>query len=357
LIEPPRLLAWELTAACNLECAHCRGAATKTPSSDELTTQEAENLIDELADYGKPILIISGGEPLVRDDVFKIAQYGTKKGLRVVLATNGTLVTEEISKQMKEVGIRRVSISIDGATPETHDNFRGMLGSFEGALRGISEIQKAGIELQINTTITKRNIGEIEEIHRLAQRLNSDAHHIFLLVPTGRASGMEEEEIPPEEYEAVLNWFYELDQRETEKTKQGKKRMDVKATCAPHYFRIMRERAKLEERKIKPVEDGLRATTKGCLGGTGFCFVSHIGEVYPCGYLPALAGNIRENSFKEIWEESRVFNDLRNPDKLKGKCGICEYRRVCGGCRARAFAATGDYMAEEPYCIYTPHER
>ena len=357
MIEPPRLLAWELTAACNLECAHCRGAATKTPSSDELSTEEVMRLIDELAEYGKPILIISGGEPLVRDDVFEIARYGTEKGLRVVLATNGTLVTGENAKRMKEVGIRRVSISIDGATPETHDDFRGMKGSFEGALRGISEIKKAGIELQINTTITKRNLCEIEEIHRLAETLGADAHHIFLLVPTGRASGMEEEEIPPEEYEAVLNWFYNLDHPKRENRVSDRKNMDVKATCAPHYQRIMRERAKLEGRKVKPVEDGLRATTKGCLGGTGFCFVSHVGEVYPCGYLPALAGNIREKSFKEIWEESQVFNDLRDPDKLKGKCGLCEYRKVCGGCRARAFAATGDYLAEEPYCIYMPHER
>ncbi len=356
MIEPPRLLAWELTAACNLECAHCRGAATRRPSPDELSTEEAMRLIDELADYGRPILIISGGEPLVRDDVFEIARYGTEKGLRVVLATNGTLVTKENAREMKEAGIRRVSISIDGATPETHDDFRGMKGSFEGALRGIGEIQRAGIELQINTTITKRNKCEIEEIHRLAETLGADAHHIFLLVPTGRASGMEEEEIPPEEYEALLNWFYDLEKREREKAKEGKRQMDLKATCAPHYQRIMRERAKLEGRKVKPVEDGLRATAKGCLGGTGFCFVSHIGEVYPCGYLPALAGKIREDSFKDIWEKSQVFNDLRDPDKLKGKCGICEYRKVCGGCRARAFAETGDYLSEEPYCIYNANE-
>lgn len=345
MAKPPRLIAWELTAGCNLSCIHCRGSSTFEVPPGELTTKEAKHFIDEIVEMGNPILIISGGEPLVRKDVFEIAQYGTDKGLRVVMATNGTLVTPEVAKKMKEVGIQRVSISIDGSNARSHDDFRGVPGAFEGALRGIDEIKKAGIGFQINTTITKRNIDEIPKILVFATELGAEALHIFLLVPTGRGKEIEADEIAPVEYERVLNWFY--DQQKTAK-------IQLKATCAPHYFRIMRQRAKKEGIEISVKTHGYEAMTKGCLGGTGFCFVSSIGEVYPCGYLPALAGSIKEQSFKDIWDNSKVFNDLRDTSKLKGKCGRCEYKEVCSGCRARAYAATGDYMAEEPYCIYVP---
>ena len=345
MAKPPRLIAWELTAGCNLSCVHCRGASTSHIPTGELTTDEARHFIDEIVEMGNPILIMSGGEPLVRKDVFEIAQYGTDKGLRVVMATNGTLVTPEIAKKMKIVGIQRVSISIDGSNARSHDDFRGQPGAFNGALRGIDEIKKAGIGFQVNTTITKRNIDEIPKILELAIKLGAEALHIFLLVPTGRGKEIEADEIPPIEYERVLNWFY--DQQKTAK-------IQLKATCAPHYFRIMRQRAKKEGIEISVDTHGYEAMTKGCLGGTGFCFVSSIGEVYPCGYLPVLAGTIKEQDFKDIWDNAKVFNDLRDTGKLKGKCGICGYREVCSGCRARAYAATGDYMAEEPYCIYVP---
>ncbi|RZN33812.1 MAG: heme b synthase [Methanosarcinales archaeon] len=339
----PRLIAWELTGACNLKCKHCRGSSTKTPDPDELSTDEAFHLIDEIVDFASPILILSGGEPLMRSDVYKIARYGVDKGLRVVLATNGTPVTRDVAKRLKSAGISRISVSIDGANAKTHDAFRGVSGAFDGAIRGISEILKAGISLQINTTIAKENIDEIPKILNLSTDLGADALHIFLLVPTGR--GQEADEIPPNEYERVLNWFY--DQR-------GKVGLQLKATCAPHYFRIMRERAKEEGVKVSVETHGFEAMTKGCLGGTGFCFISRNGGVYPCGYLPVLAGNIRETGFKEIWDHAKVFQDLRDLSKLKGKCGICEYKGVCGGCRARAYSATGDYLAEEPYCVYQP---
>ena len=346
-IKPPRLVAWELTNACNLACIHCRASAIKDPAPDELSTAQAKHFVDELVEY-KPIIILTGGEPLLRSDVYDIAKYASGHGLRVVLATNGTLLTHEIVKKLKVVGIQRVSISIDGSTKETHDTFRGEKGAFESALRGIDILKNEGLSFQINTTITKRNLTQIPNIYDLALQLGASALHIFLLVPTGRGEDIESDEIPPEEYERVLNWFYDMSKNS---------RIQLKATCAPHYFRIMRQRAKAEGIRITKETHGLEAMTKGCLGGSGFCFVSSRGNVYPCGYLPALAGNIRQNPFKMIWEKSKVFNDLRDLGKLKGKCGECEYRAVCGGCRARAYAATGDYLDEEPYCTYIPPKK
>jgi len=346
-IRHPRLIAWELTNACNLACIHCRASAIKDPAPDELSTAQAKHFVDELVEY-KPIIILTGGEPLLRSDVYDIAKYASGHGLRVVLATNGTLLTPEIVKKLKDVGIQRVSISIDGSTKETHDTFRGEIGAFESALRGIDILKNEGLSFQINTTITKRNLTQIPNIYDLALELGASALHIFLLVPTGRGEDIESDEIPAEEYERVLNWFYD---------KSKNSPIQLKATCAPHYFRIMRQRAKAEGIKITRETHGLEAMTKGCLGGSGFCFVSSTGNVHPCGYLPALAGNIRQKPFKMIWEKSKVFNDLRDPGMLKGKCGECEYRAVCGGCRARAYALTGDYLDEEPYCTYVPPKK
>lgn len=346
-VKPPRLIAWELTNACNLACIHCRASAIKEPQPDELSTIEAKHFVDELVEYN-PIIILTGGEPLLRADIYEIAQYIKGKGMRAVLATNGTLLTQEIVRKLIDAGIQRVSISIDGANKETHDIFRGEPGAFEGALRAIDILKKEGLSFQINTTITKRNLAEIPRIYDLAIELKAFALHIFLLVPTGRGEEIESEEIPPDEYERVLNWFYD---------KSKDKRMQLKATCAPHYFRIMRQRAKADGIRITPQTHGMEAMTKGCLGGSAFCFVSSKGDVYPCGYLPALAGNIKKKPFKMIWEKSKVFNDLRDPGMLKGKCGLCEYKNVCGGCRARAYAGTGDYLEEEPYCIHVPASR
>ncbi len=341
----PRLIAWELTGACNLECVHCRASATKERDSNELSTEEAKRFIDDVANFAKPVIILTGGEPLIRDDIYEIAQYGSDKGMRMVLATNGVLITPDVGRRLKGAGIRRVGISIDGASAKTHEEFRGISGAFDGALKGISALKEAGLSLQINTTITRRNLDEMPKILDLALELGAEALHLFMLVPTGRGEILRNEEIPSEEYERALNWFYDM---------QKEVSIQLKATCAPHYFRIMHQRRKQEGAPIGTGEGEFSAMTKGCLGGTGFCFVSKIGEVYPCGYLPALAGNIREQPFEEIWRNSRVFNDLRDVDKLKGKCGRCEYKRVCGGCRARAYAKTGDYLVEEPYCVYRP---
>lgn len=341
----PRLIAWELTGKCNLRCVHCRASAEHERDPNELSTEEIKNTIDNIVSFSNPIIILTGGEPLVREDVFEIARYGTEKGARVVLGTNATLITPEIAQKLIRSGIKRVSVSLDGSTPETHDDFRKLPGAFDAAMKGIEACKKMGLDFQINTTVTKRNINDLQNIFDLAIKLGAEAHHIFLLVPTGRGKAIEDEEIPPEEYERVLNWMYDM---------QRSKRMFMKATCAPHFFRVVDQRSKEEGLNITAGRTGLNAMTSGCLGGTGFCFISRTGEVNPCGYLPVKAGNIRERSFKDIWLDSRLFNDLRDPKKLKGKCGKCEYKIRCGGCRARAYARYNDYLAEEPYCVYQP---
>ncbi len=340
-----RLVAWEITRNCNLNCVHCRAAATLGPYTGELDTVAARRLLDQIAELGTPIVILTGGEPLMRTDIFEVAKYGDGKGLRMVMAPNGTLITEEIAGKLAFAGIKRISISLDGASKEIHDKFRGVEGAFDGALRGIEHAKRAGIEFQINTTITKANLEQIPKIQQLAVDLGAVAHHIFLLVPTGRGKYIIEQEITAKEYEETLNWFY--DQRD-------KTPLQLKATCAPHYYRILRQRAREEGKKVSFESHGLDAVTRGCLGGTGFCFISHQGVVQPCGFLNVNCGDVTKESFADIWKNSKVFNELRNYDELKGKCGACEYKRVCGGCRARAYEATGDYMAEEPLCSHAP---
>jgi heme b synthase len=263
----------------------------------------------------------------------------------MVMATNGTLLTEEVVQKMKDSGIQRVSISLDGPTAETHDAFRKVKGSFEGSLRGIELLKKGGLEFQINTTITRINLHLVPDLLQLAVDVGAVAHHIFLLVPTGRGKELQDQEISALDYEKTLHWFYEQRDRVP---------LQLKATCAPHYYRILRQRAKKEGKKITPKEYGLDAMTRGCLGGISFCFISHVGQVQPCGYLELNCGNVRETPFREIWAHSEIFQNLRQIDNYQGKCGRCEFRKVCGGCRARAYETSGDYMAEEPYCIYEP---
>jgi heme b synthase len=294
---------------------------------------------------GEPIIILTGGEPLLRADIFDIAAYGTKLGLRMVMAPNGTLITREIAEKMKASGIKRISVSLDGATPETHDAFRGLTNAFEQSLRGIQFAKDAGIEFQINTTITKTNLDQIPKILALAERLGAVAHHIFLLVPTGRGKYIVDSEINAREYEETLNWFYD---------QKDKTSLQLKATCAPHYYRILRQRAKKDGKKVSFETHGLDAVTRGCLAGTGFCFISHVGRVQTCGFLDVTCGDITKQTFKQVWENSDVFNTLRDFNNLENKCGICEYKNVCGGCRARAYEATGSYLAEEPLCSYQP---
>jgi len=340
-----RLVAWEVTRNCNLNCAHCRAAATNQDYAGELDTPSAFQLLDQIAAVGQPIVILTGGEPLMRPDIFELAAYGTQKGLRMVMAPNGTMITEAVAKKMTASGIQRISVSLDGATKERHDGFRGVDGAFEGALRGIEAAKSQGIEFQINTTISKYNYDQIPDILKLAENLGAVALHIFLLVPTGRGKYIVDQAITAEEYESTLNWFYDQKQKTS---------LQLKATCAPHYYRILRQRARQDGLPVTYDTHGLDAVTRGCLGGTSFCFISHTGIVQPCGFLDLNCGDVTQNPFSEIWWDSEIFNALRNFDNLKGKCGACEYKSVCGGCRARAYEATGDYLAEEPLCSYTP---
>jgi AdoMet-dependent heme synthase len=389
----PRLIFWELTKGCNLRCIHCRASATELSSPSDLSTQAALDIIDQIAAVSNPILVLSGGEPLFRSDIFRLARYGTDKGLRVALATNGTRVTKQVARKIVDSGVKRVAISLDGADALTHDTFRGIPGAFDAAITGFRNLKDLGISVQINTTVARHNAHQLPQVLALAKLLGADALHTFLLVPVGCGVDIAAEQmVPPEEYERMLNWFYD-------QSLEGG--IELKATCAPHYFRVVRQRRAAEHSSalaaakaalpaIEAAHDApaigptdmtmpgstgielksngigkavghpgkhpsdMNAMTKGCLAGTAVCFISNQGEVYPCGYLPALAGDLKKQPFADIWENSVVFNQLRDVNNLKGKCGCCEFRNVCMGCRARAFAATGNYLDEEPFCVYQP---
>jgi heme b synthase len=344
----PRLIFWELTKRCNLKCVHCRAEAGEADYR-EMGTDEIKKAIDEIASFAKPIMVLTGGEPLYRGDIFDIARHVASRGLRAALATNGTLIDGMLAAEIKASGIERVSISIDGADAATHDGFRGIEGCFAEALRGAAHLRNAGLEFQFNTTITRRNVAGFEKVLSLAIGSGARALHVFMLVPVGCGAEIAGTDmLSGEEYERVLNRLYELS-RDTG--------FDIKATCAPHYYRIIRQRARGEGRKITFETDGLSAVTRGCLAGTGVCFISHRGDVQPCGYLPLVAGNVRNTHFREIWEKSELFNGLRDFSRLTGKCGECEYVAFCGGCRARAYYETGSPYDEEPYCGYEPARR
>ncbi len=361
---PPRLVYWEITKRCNLRCAHCRAVPQTSASPEELSLAEGFKLIDGIAEVGRSILVLTGGEPLLRRDVFDLATYGNRRGLPMALATNGTLVRRNVARDIVETGFKRVSISLDGPDAATHDDFRQVPGAFDKAVDGFIHLKELGMSMQVNTTVTVRNRERLDEIHKLVRNLGADAWHLFLLVPIG--CGLEiaqSAQLTAHEYEEVLYWIDDLAQN---------KAMEIRATCAPHAQRVRLQRqalleaeahSKLDHQALPPSDSALStqhsalpgSPRRGCLAGTGICFVSHHGEVFPCGYFPFKAGSIRQQSFKTIWETAPIFSDLRDPDQLMGKCGACEYRVVCGGCRARAFGQTGHYLDEEPFCNYLPH--
>jgi len=372
---PLRLLFWETTTGCNLACVHCRRLeVSQALSKLDMTTEQALAMIRSLPETGKPILVFSGGEPLMRPDIFELAQAASAVGLPTALATNGTLVDDAVAAKIVFSGFRRVSISFDGPDAQTHDVFRGP-GAFDESIVGFQSLRSAGMSMQINTTIARHNFARLDDTYQLALDLGADALHLFMLVPVG--CGMELDEsvmLCGEEYEHTLNWIYQRSQ-------QG--RLHLKATCAPHYFRVIRQRAKAEGKPMphahhphghseaahqghphhehgsaaphagQPGTD-MAAMTKGCLAGQAVCFVSHTGEVFPCGYLPVSSGNVKETPLPRIWRDSDIFADLRDEKNLHGKCGACEFGKVCMGCRARAYAQTHDYLDQEPNCDYVP---
>jgi heme b synthase len=363
---PLRLLFWETTAGCNLACVHCRRLDVgRDLSRNDLSTEQATKLIRSLPETGRPILVFSGGEPLMRPDLFELAETATKVGLPIALATNGTIMDDHVAQRVVDVGFRRVSISFDGPDPDTHDRFRGIAGAFESSIRGFTLLRERGMSMQINTSVARHNYDKLDRMYDLALKLGADALHIFMLVPVGCGMSLSNDiMLKPDEYEKTLNWIYD-------RSLEGK--IHLKATCAPHYFRVLRQRARTDGRPLPaaahphrslapaaghpgghPEGADMSAMTKGCLAGQAVCFVSHTGEVFPCGYLPLSSGNVKTTPFPTIWRESKIFNDLRDDSNLGGKCGCCEFKKVCMGCRARAFATTHDYLAEEPNCGFTP---
>ena len=344
----PKWVAWEITRRCNLHCVHCRSSSEETAQGHpDFTISQAFGIIDDIVSFANPVMVLSGGEPLLRDDVFDIARYGTEKGLRMCLATNGTLVTDTICDQIKAAGIRMVSLSLDGARAATHDNFRNQAGAFDGAMQAIRLFNRHAIPFLINSSFTVRNRAEIPEIFQLVKSLGATAWYMFMIVPTGRGEAIMDELIPENLYDEILEWHYRQEKEETE--------ILMRPTCAPHYYRIVRQKAKEDGEAFK--RRNLQFSTggsKGCLAGQLICLINVDGDVLPCSYFPKAAGNIFSSSFQDIWENSKLFLELRDFKGYKGNCGKCEYLQVCGGCRARAYAMTGDYLAQEPFCSYVP---
>lgn len=346
----PRLIAFELTRRCNLRCKHCRADAEHCQYEGELSLDEIKCILDSVAANFKPIMILTGGEPLLRDDIFDIIRYTVSVGLQPVMATCGTLLTPEIARDLREAGIQRISVSIDGPDAASHDDFRGIPGAFAATMAGLDAARAGGLAFQVNTTVTRHNMDHVEDIYNLAISLGAAAFHPFLLVPTGRGKGLSHELLNPEEYERILNRIYEM---------RSNSPIPFKPTCAPHYYRILRQREAEQGREVTPETHGLDAMSKGCMGGLSFAFISHVGKVQICGFLEEEAGDLRACGldFGEVWRNSTLFNQLRDFRNYKGDCGICEYRRWCGGCRARAYAVKGDYLEEEPFCAYEPKAR
>jgi len=350
-----RLVFWETTAGCNLQCVHCRRLeVSQELMASDLSTVQGWSLIDQIAVVGRPVLVFSGGEPLMRPDIFDLARHAKDHSLLTALATNGTMIDQALAGKIAQAGFDRVSVSLDGADARTHDEFRGLRGSFDQAVRALRLLKTAGVATQINCTIARHNQEQIGQVLALGQQVGATAVHYFLLVPVGCGEQIADKQmLDAFEVERRLLKIYDLEHSTD---------LQVKATCAPHYYRILRQEN--QRRGLSAPASGgqdpghpggdpaLHSITKGCLAGTAVCFVSHDGKVFPCGYLPVEAGDVRRQSFGEIWLNSPVFAELRDPAKLTGKCGQCPFKLVCGGCRARALYLSGVYRAEEPYCAF-----
>lgn len=343
----PKWIAWESTRRCNLQCIHCRCSSDLNASEGDFTTTEAFRLIDDICSVSRPVLVLSGGEPLLREDIFDIAAYGTEQGLRMCMATNGTLVTDSVCRAMKSSGIRMVSLSLDGSSARIHDDFRRCPGAFDATLQAADTLRRNGIPFLVNSSFTQRNKADIAATFQLAKKLGAVAWYLFMIVPTGRGEDILDELISGAAYEEILAWHYRQERDEHD--------ILMRPTCAPHYYRIAPQLARAEgvslERRSLSFSTG---GGKGCLAGQSICFIDAFGELKPCSYFPRSVGNVKQTSFRQLWFESPLLNELRDFSCYRGKCGVCEYLRVCGGCRARADAVFGDYLAEEPFCSYEP---
>jgi AdoMet-dependent heme synthase len=354
--ERPFVAIWETTQACDLSCVHCRASAQPARNPFELSTLEAQHLIDEIAALQVPVFVLTGGDPLKRPDIFELVHYATDKGVRISLTPSATpLLTREAIQKLKQAGLARLAISLDGPTAEIHDAFRKVPGSFKWTLDAVRWAHELHLPVQINTTITRHNLKYLDDVISLMEQLDIVLWSVFFLVPTGRGSDIDL--ISAEEFEDVFAKLYETSRRVL---------FDIKSTEAQHYRRyLLQRRTELRRQGTTPANklphfigistpDGIRRPRKGINDGKGFVFISHLGDVYPSGFLPISGGNVRQTPLAEIYRDSPIFKSLRDSTNLEGKCGDCEYRELCGGSRARAYALTGDMFAEEPCCIYFP---
>jgi AdoMet-dependent heme synthase len=354
----PYIVIWEVTRACQLKCIHCRADAQNRPDPMELSPEEGLKLIDQIYEMGNPMLVFTGGDCLMREDLFELAEYAVKKGMRVSMTPSATdNVTKEKMERAKEAGLSRWAFSLDGPTPEIHDHFRGTPGSFNLTIEKVKYLNELKMPLQLNTVISRYNYEYLEQMAELMKELKVVMWYIFLLVPTGR--GQLDTCLTPAEHEKVFRWLYELSKTAP---------YDIKTTAAQHYRRVVFQQKTKEHsvnkdeiryedtltKDMASVIDGLKRAPKGVNDGNGFVFISHTGDVMPSGLLPLVGGNVREKPLADIYRNSQIFKELRNPDQYKGKCGVCEFRYVCGGSRSRTYAVTGDYMGSEPFCVYIP---
>ncbi|WP_232796612.1 TIGR04053 family radical SAM/SPASM domain-containing protein [Kyrpidia spormannii] len=356
----PFLVIWEVTRACSLHCLHCRADAQFRRDPRELTTEEGFRLLDELAEWKVPLVVLTGGDPFERPDVFDLVRYGAERGLRMSVTPSATpRVTREALERLKEAGVMRLAVSLDGARAETHDRFRGTSGSFAQTMRILKIAAELGIERQVNTTVSRYNVGEMEKLAGLVAESGAVLWSVFFLVPTGR--GRKEDAVDYATQEGLYRWLAELADRAP---------FDIKTTEAQPYRRVLVQRRQMMRgmeggfgtgggkpggtEARRGVFGGSGRAPRGVNDGNGFVFVSHIGEVYPSGFLPIRVGDVHQTSLREIYRDSSVLRALRDPDGYEGKCGVCEFRRVCGGSRARAYALTGDYLESDPSCPWVP---
>jgi AdoMet-dependent heme synthase len=355
--KAPFLVIWETSQACDLACKHCRAEAQPNRHPDELTTEEAKQLLDDVRRFGRIIFVFSGGDALKRPDIVELVEYGAKLGLRMAITPATTpLATRETLQALKDAGLARLAISLDGSHPGIHDEFRQVEGSFAHGLRILRTCQEIGLSTQVNTVVARHNLEDFDSLCALMTELGIVFWEVFFLVPMGRAKP--EDVASADEFERVFHRLYDLSKTAP---------FDIKATAAPQYQRVVLQRKKAERRQGERDEasdvltDGAAHSESDGIGrarnvndGDGFLFVSHIGEMFPSGFLPVRAGHVREDDLVEVYRNAEVFRRLRDRSGFKGKCGVCEYLAVCGGGRSRAYAVTGDYLESEPFCAHVP---